>query len=250
MKLTIIPNHPKFENLIRLYPPVLANKILPDWYKSKKFSTQHEHWKNSMGYDNSEVITAKNCPAVQDLISTGVVLPIWSKFSFVTERDNEGNITKQNWRFQAANAYGDNLQEHLSYHTEEQVKDLNIKTTVDGKLLKIFCPYKFIAPEGYNILFTDPYYHFRQDIRCLPGIIEADKWGFVTIPFEILKDEFEINAGEPLVHLYLIKREDTKLILDVREGTNEEYKQALDDLIFLTSSSQNYRNKKKDIYEK
>jgi len=245
MKLTIIPIGSGYESFLNLYPPVQANKLLPEWYKNKKFSNQFEHWKHSNGYD-AEPITAKNCPAVQDIVSTGVILPIWSRFKFTTNKNEDG--ISQSWNFQAPYAVRDSEENHVSYHTPEQLEGMNLKTTVDGRLIKIFCPYKFIAPEGYNIMFTDPFYHYRDDIRCLPGIVEADKWGFVTIPFEILKDEFVIEAGEPLVHLYLVKRESKKIDLDVRVGTDAEYKKNRDELVYLQSSSKNYRTKKGNIY--
>ena len=94
-------------------------------------------------------------------------------------------------------------------------------------------------------MYHDPFYHFRKDIRCLTGLVKSDEWGFITFPFEILSDKFEIEAGTPLVHVYLYKLEDEKLELDIGPGTEKEYTDA--ELIFEqdTLEKVNYKTRKK-----
>ena len=58
-----------------------------------------------------------------------------------------------------------------------QIGEMDIETTMYAQILKFQLPYKIIVPEGYSILYQDPFYHFRKEIKCLSGVVEADKWG-------------------------------------------------------------------------
>ena len=91
------------------------------------------------------------------------------------------------------------------------------------QILKFQLPYKIIVPEGYSILYQDPFYHFRKEIKCLSGVVEADKWGFVAFPFSLEQSDFYLEAGTPLVHCFVFKRESEKIFLIKRSGTDEEY---------------------------
>jgi hypothetical protein len=119
---------------------------------------------------------------------------------------------------------------------------MDITPTLDGTVLKMSLPYKIVVPEGYNIKYSDPFYHFRKDIRCLPGIVEADKWGYVAFPFEILSDNFVMEAGTPLIHCLVYKREEPlNLVMD--QGTQKDYDEMYADMFELFSSDKNYRTK-------
>ena len=52
-----------------LYPPELANKFLPAWYKKQKIYRKDEI---PQGKD------VKNCPAIQDTLTSGIIIPSWS----------------------------------------------------------------------------------------------------------------------------------------------------------------------------
>ena len=38
MEVNIYPRIKEFEHLLELYPPIKANKFLPEWYKNQKFN--------------------------------------------------------------------------------------------------------------------------------------------------------------------------------------------------------------------
>ena len=59
MKVRIYPNTPELERLLKLYPPVPANKLLPEWYKKMKL-----HFTDYGEAMDSP--TAKKCPAIHD----------------------------------------------------------------------------------------------------------------------------------------------------------------------------------------
>lgn len=235
MKIEFVAKNKKYEPVLKLTPPIPANKVLPNWYKNL---SRAEILDNGL-----KGKTAKKCPAIQDELSTGFVIPMWSRLEFSSIKNNEGKTVQQNWHFGIAVATGEDVSQHIDSHQPYQIKGMDLNTTVDSKLLKISLPYKIIVPEGYNIKYSDPFYHFRKDIRCLPGIVEADKWGYVAFPFEILSENFVMQAGTPLIHCLVYKREDP-LDLIIKEGTQKDYDEIQEDFFELFSSDVNYRTKK------
>lgn len=216
MNIEVIPMKKKYEVLLDLYPPKIANKFLPEWYKKQKLVSMednaHNYWKGG------DLRGAKACPAIQDLVTAGIIIPLWSNLHFTTE-DNGNQI----WEFPAASAVDESIDVHISKHPPKQIEDLELEKTNVGEILKLTLPYWFKVPEGYNLMYVDPFYHFRKDIRCLSGIVEADKWGTISVPFEILKPNFTIKAGTPLLQAIPIKREEDKINLVSRAATDEEY---------------------------
>jgi hypothetical protein len=237
MKIKIRPIRKEYEKLLELYPPITSNKITPDWYRKMKVGTHY----GSFTTDN--ILTAKNCPAIQDIVTTGFIIPIWANLYFKTEYATNGNKIMQYWDITSRVNANDSVEEFINHHPSEQTEGMDINRNINNDTLKLKLPYYFDIPDGYNILYTDPFYHFRKDIRCLSGIVEGDKWGYVNLLFEILKDNFEIKAGSPLVHALIYKREDEKLILDINKGTDEEYAKVRDDFIELFTTRKTYRTK-------
>ena len=84
MKIEIIPINKEHEYFIENYPPQLANKFLPKWYKDMKISTHYKHWVSATEGHKDEYMTAKNCPAIQDLLIQGIVIPLWGNLWFHT----------------------------------------------------------------------------------------------------------------------------------------------------------------------
>lgn len=225
MKIEFIPKNKDYEIFLDNYYPFLANKSLPEWYKKAKGNNKleaHAYYFDPIHYNSSH---AKQCPAIQDYLSYGFIIPLWSDLKFKTYLDNEGNITQQTYDFCAKYGVGEELKEHMYHHIGPESEGMEFNKTVDNKTLKLHLPYKIVVPEGYSLLYQDPFYHFRKDIRCLTGLVEADKWGFISFPFEILSNDFVIEAGTPLIHCFLIKREELKLELVSRNGTDDEYHQ-------------------------
>lgn len=233
MNITTIPLHKRYEKILDLYPPQKGNKFLPEWYKKNKFINHYESHHNF--YKGKEIAGAKNCPAIQDIITTGFVIPLWANFYFTT-LDNGEYV----YEFTISNATGESIDIHVNNHGENQTHGLDLEKTSDGMILKLMLPYWFQVPEGYNLLFTDPFYHFRKDIRCLSGVVEGDKWGTIQVVFEILKPEFHIEAGTPLIHVIPYRRE--TLNFTSRNGEEEEYKAIEKKMNILDLKRTNYKS--------
>jgi len=196
--------HPKTEahkQLMDLYPPELANKFLPAWYKKQKIYRKDEI---PQGKD------VKNCPAIQDTLTSGIIIPSWSDILI------EKFAADGKWEWQAtvglSYAYRAN-EDWILHQPESQFKGLEKEkfklNIVKGYgALKLACPYWFKTPPGYGIEFTDPFYHHRRNIKLLPGRVESDKWHETNFPFEFYQDvddedstQIIIRAGEPLMML-------------------------------------------------
>lgn len=249
MEIKVIPKLKRYEKVLELYPPQLSNKFLPEWYKKQKISNHHDTFKYFNGHPDKKVLSAKNCPAIQDYLTSGFIIPAWTNIHFTTSK-NKDNVDQQFWDASIRKAYDEPLDLHIDDHPLEQTIYMNIGRTVDHRTLKLQLPYVFKVPNGYNVMYQDPFYHFRQDIRCLTGIVEADKWGIIAFPFEILKEDFFIEAGTPLVQVFLYKRENQNLKLNISKGTQEEFDEIQLALKKLHISGKTYRTAKDDPYGK
>jgi len=223
VEVKVIPKIDKYKEILKLYPPQSSNKFLPNWYKKQKIGNQLDTFKHFNGHPHEGVMTAKNCPAIQDYLTSGFIIPTWFNMTFTTSLDEHGQKV-QSWDTSIRKSYDDKIEYHIDDHILDQTVYMDIGRTVDNRILKFQLPYVFKIPDGYNIMYQDPFYHFRKDIRCLTGIVEGDKWGSIAFPFEILKDEFELKAGTPLVHCFLYKRENYNLDLNIEpDPTKKEY---------------------------
>ena len=81
MNIDIFPVYQEFERLLELYPPQLANKFLPDWYKKQDFAKYFDT-RNS-----NQPIQARNCPAIQEVMTDGIIIPAWSDIYFWVDED-------------------------------------------------------------------------------------------------------------------------------------------------------------------
>ena len=70
MKIEVKPIQKNYEVFLETYPPQKSNKFLPDWYKKMKLGS----FDTTKGNGNKN---AKNCPAIQDYVNTGIVIPLW-----------------------------------------------------------------------------------------------------------------------------------------------------------------------------
>lgn len=199
-QVNIYPKTKEYENLLKLFPIQPSNRFLPNWFKDMK-----------LGSEKDNNINAKNCPAIQDLISEGFIIPLWSNFRFETINEDDNTVT-HNWYMSAtALGNGSNMDNWISKHSSNQTVGMEYGKLAEGTTLKINCPYVIEVPDNYSIYYYDPFYHFRKDIRCLSGIVDNDKFAEVNFPFEILKDNFYIDAGTPLIQCLVFKRDPEKL---------------------------------------
>ena len=248
--IKIRPRKKEYEFILDLFPPISANKFLPEWYKNMSLGNKMDFFKhqNASNQDDIELgdkaLNAKNCPAIQDLVSTGIIIPLWSDFFYKVNYDNSGKAQSYSWDFKLGDALEEPIDYHIGKHSKLQTEGMDLAYTLDGAVLKFCLPYIIEPPKGYNIMYTDPFYHFRKKIKCLSGIVESDKWNQITFPFSIEEDEFLIEAGEPLIHVFPYKRDKSKIVLDIDVGTEEDYYQYNKEFKEVVITGKNYRTNK------
>ena len=222
---------------MNLYPPVLANKFLPEWYK-KQDSYKRGDINTSSIFDAWGHRQGRKCPAIQEIITQGIVIPAWTDVNIV----KNGNTFKWTVGQEVYEDGGD-----IDYQNFHQIKGMNLNTIEGYGILKFISPYTFVTPKGYGLEFQDPFYHVRRNIKILPGRVETDIWHSANFLFEFYKDlnKFEkkhifIKAGEPLLICNIYKKEKYKLDLQL-ENYNEKHQDVIDNQhITLKSVSQSW----------
>ena len=179
---------------MNLYPPVLANKFLPEWYKKQK-SYKRGDINTSSIFSAWDKRQAKKCPAIQEVVTQGIVIPAWTDIHIV-KNDNEWNGTI------GVEVYDNDIE----YQNQNQIEHMNLNAIDNYGILKLNSPYTFVTPSGYGMEFQDPFYHIRRNIKLLPGKVETDIWHSANFPFEFYEDlnkldkkHIFIKAVDPLL---------------------------------------------------
>ena len=213
--IKIYPANKTAETLMNLYPPVLANKFLPEWYK-KQNSYKRGDINTSSVSDAWGFRQARKCPAIQEIITQGIVIPAWTDVNIVK------NGNSFNWTV-GQPVYSDEEGGDIDYQNFHQIKGMNLNTIDGYGILKFISPYSFVTPEGYGLEFQDPFYHIRRNIKILPGKVETDIWHTANFLFEFYQDlnkiekkHIFIKAGEPLLICNVYKKEKYKLDLQLK----------------------------------
>ena len=223
ISIKIYPVNKTAETLMNLYPPVLANKFLPQWYK-KQDSYKRGDINTSSIFDAWGHRQGRKCPAIQEIITQGIVIPAWTDVNIV----KNGNTFK--WTVGQA-VYEDGGD--IDYQNIHQIKGMNLNTIEGYGILKFISPYTFVTPKGYGLEFQDPFYHVRRNIKILPGRVETDIWHSANFLFEFYEElnKFEkkhifIKAGEPLLICNIYKKEKYKLDLQL-ENYDEKHQEII-----------------------
>lgn len=233
--IKIYPVNKKAEVLMNLYPPVLANKFLPEWYKKQK-SYKRGDINTSSIFSAWDKRQAKKCPAIQEVVTQGIVIPAWTDIHIV-KNDNEWNWTI------GAEVYDNDIE----YQNQNQIEHMNLNAIDNYGILKLNSPYTFVTPSGYGMEFQDPFYHIRRNIKLLPGKVETDIWHSANFPFEFYEDlnkldkkHIFIKAGDPLLICNPYKKEKNKIDLQLEKYSDEQAEIIDKQIITYTSKSQSW----------
>ena len=233
--LKIYPVNKEAEILMALYPPVLANNFLPEWYK-KQDSYKRGDINTSSVPHAWEQRKAKKCPAMREVITQGIVIPAWTDVNIVKNG--------QYWDWSVGQSvHKEDMGGDIEYHNTGQIEGMNMNTIENYGILKLMSPYSFVTPKGYDLEFQDPFYHIRRNIKVLPGRVETDIWHTVNFPFEFYEDlnkleqeHIFIKAGEPLVICNVYKKEKNKIDLQL-QNYDQDYQENVIDVQHIESKS-------------
>ena len=186
--INIYPREPWLDPILKVYPPVSANKFLPDWYK--------KHIKNKDKYSDYSA----QCPAIRSMVTEGIVIRSWSDIYFFKRTGNlQFNLVLGN------NVYENYDYEWIAQHSQKQIEGMDLNDLQNNGILKLVTPFYFETPKGYGLEFLDPFYHIRNTLRFLPARVETDIWNEVNFVFDTnnhirdyLDGEVLIKAGDPI----------------------------------------------------
>ena len=239
MKLEIYPKYKEYETLLELYPPKLANKYLPEWYKKQKIYS-----KDTI----PGIKDAKKCPAIQDFLTNGIVIPAWTNVYLEKRKDG------LHWFVSLGDSdvFNEPKFRMLEFQSHLQMTGMDLNILNGTGALKLITPYVFKTPPGYSTQFTDPFYHHRRSIRALPGISQTDIWNQTNLVFEFVEDinmyeekDLLIKAGEPLVIVQPLKRINSKLeVKKFNEDVFNEQEKNTTHLLSVGSDWVRYKNEK------
>jgi hypothetical protein len=204
---------------VRKYAPILpaSNFYPPEWRQ-----IPNNEIKPFEDPEGGELKSIKLCPAVNDYIGAGYVIPAWCdiEISFVDD-DVVVKYSDPDYR----------LQTHLPEQLEPLLKN-KFKSRIDIKLSN---PWAIHTKPGYSLMWLPMLYH-DTNYQAMPGILDTDLI-LNDNPINIMLKEEKttlIKLGDPLVQVIPFKRE--TITAESREFTEADYKRRMSilDLMKLT----------------
>lgn len=183
-----------------LEPPILASKLIPDWYKDLESYIGGDKKPNGSG---NGAATAKRCMPIFDAMTAGYIITLPADV-WVTLKEQDNGQPPTQW-FEWAN-FG-----LVSFHPIEQAPDHPARKR--HAYPKWNNPWSIKTPIGYSTLFVQPF-HRESVFTILPGIVDTDTYTApVNFPMVINDEEFTglIPKGTPLAQVIPIKRDNWKM---------------------------------------
>ena len=180
-------------------------KTLPEWYrKADRFAINphtNEHWQDPM--IGGKVPTWKACPAIFDVMGTGYVYRTPCDIEFyedggrlkvkVSDPRQKDFIQVRPPMYQFTPPMGYH-EAHFAWWADWSVE----------------------VPEGYSVLYSQPFNRFELPFLTTSGVIDNDKVNLPgTMPFFVVKGfTGVIPAGTPYAQMLPFKREDWQSEVD------------------------------------
>jgi hypothetical protein len=182
-------------------------KTLPEWYrKGDRFAVRSdngEYWKNPM--DGGKIPTWKACPAIFDVMGTGYVYKTPCDIEFYEEHDQikAKVLDPQNRDFLQNRPPMPQFKAPMGYHETH---------------FAWWSDWAVEVPEGYSVLYTQPFNRFELPFLTTSGIIDNDKVNLPgTMPFFVVKGfTGVVPAGTPYAQMLPFKREDWDSEVDTK----------------------------------
>lgn len=208
-------------------------KTIPEWYrKADRFALKAdgEYWQDPMV--GGKIPTWKACPAVFDIMGTGYVYRTPCDIEFYEENGmiKVKVLDPQNKDFIQIRPPMPQFKAPMGYH------EFHFAWWSDWAVQ---------VPEGYSVLYTQPFNRFELPFLTTSGIIDNDKVNLPgTMPFFVVKGFTGIvPAGTPYAQMLPFKREDWESEVDAKVPY---MKMAMDN----NANSKKYRVPDGGVYQK
>jgi len=196
MKIEFLESTP----LTKLYPPVPAKRLIPDWYKEIEIEMAAVQ---KVGFGTN--LSVKRCIPVLDYMTTGYI--IRSHMDIVVKRDWNDTVGENvNFDFRMAEGVPP-----VVFHDSKQMPVM--RNGYLKKIAKFSGMWGVKTPPGYSCLFFQPQYFNETRFTVFPGVVDTDEYTSpIGFPF-MMSDSKEtetyiIEAGTPLVCVVPFKREE------------------------------------------
>jgi hypothetical protein len=197
-KIVFIPSN-DFIDKIDSPRPAPASEYMPKWYKNLNLHVFPDLKSHRMT-DGGANLTIKACMPVLDAITSGYTIPLPCDLTFVDPNIYGHRVT---WEVPWT---------PVTEHHEGQTTGIGLSNDYEKMALKFEIPWRAIAPKGYSLLYTHPFYHFELPFISTTAIVDSDVFTReINIPFFIKKDFMGIlPMGTPIVQIIPIKRDSWK----------------------------------------
>lgn len=185
--------------------PILASKIIPEWYKNTQSYSTGEKKPSGTGFTPS---TIKRCMPVFDAMTSGYII-LSPVDIYVSIKED------QQWFEWPA-------LEPISFHPIEQAPEHPYKKPYSYP--KWMNPWAIKTPKGYSTLFVQPF-HRDSVFTILPGVVDTDAYTApVNFPFVINDPNFEgmIPKGTPIAQVIPFKREKWNMKMGIDKDRLEQ----------------------------
>jgi len=232
--MRIEPNSPSEDNVIEFIEiykfnalkPVLARKMLPDWYKN-----QSPFYK----INNFEDLTVKRCIPFLDAMTSGYFL-VTTEDYYV--KDNIITTNKYN--------------NYFSKHPNEQFESMKFFHNFHKDVFKWHNQFLIKTPKNTSCMFIHPSNWLELPFFTLSGIVDTDSFiNPVSFPFIIHKNfQGKIPKNTPIVQIIPFKREQLSIKLDTRPNSSliQSHKNQSED--YESKRYDNERNPLGGMYKK
>lgn len=214
----------KKKHTVEFYTPVedilIDGSIMP--YPNKK--DMGKILKNVAPSTFEDGNSIKNCPGIVKYLKQGFIIPAWQDIAIETNGDgntfewknNNCGLQNRVSSFFAGYSIGVKWQAEKVFF-QHFPRDNTLKTVI-----KFDTPWLIKLPPGYSALFLPVYYDNEERFSVIPGILETDYYGLISIQvyWHRLNSTEIIKAGTPLMKIIPFKNEDWDHI--VRLGTEKE----------------------------
>jgi hypothetical protein len=179
-------------------PQPVKNNI-PEWFMKSDRFWRNENGEVLSGYDGSEALSFKNCPALLDIFISGYVLKTPCDISF----------TRQNG--QVLLDIDSNYMDFCG--SRDEMPNFQTPYGYDEKHFHWYPNWGIGLPKGYSALYTSPINRFDLPFLTVAGVIDSDKMDTPgLVPFFLHKDfSGTIKAGTPYMQIFPFKREDWEM---------------------------------------
>lgn len=198
-----------FIEVLKYVPIVEAKECIPEWFKNLKGLQRVpviDIYNNQTNVSNELsplFASAKFCPAINDILSTGFIIKMWCDAEIKVYPNGSVQHAFSSSFFKA--------ESHSPLQYDGIIKNFTN--------LKLISPWHFTCNKKIDFYWSSPFYHTpvyeQNNIIIMPGLLNFH-YNHVTnvnllLPVKSEEYTIQLKAGQPLVHLLPLSKEQIKL---------------------------------------